>query len=95
MYIHIERFGQTYTFGVEEGILPIEDDGMEVPDEQKDSMPRFKENPEICLIEAVDAVSNLLRCVFPEMEGHHLEITEDNPESNSRSNEGGIDLGKH
>jgi hypothetical protein len=57
-------------------------------------MPRFKENPEICLIEAVDATCNLLKCVFPEMEGHHLEIIEDNPESDSRANEGGIDLGK-
>ena len=101
MYVHVERFGKTYTFGVEEGLVPIEHDD-DCPDKPKDgeeSMPQFEELPEICVMDAVEAVNNLLRCVFPELEGHHLEIVCDNPSDDldvdHHPGEGGIDLGKH
>lgn len=95
MYIHMERFGQTYTFGVEEGLVPIEEEKDEqgIPVESS-TIPKFKEEPEICLLEAVDAVNNLLRCVFPELEGYHLEVVSNNPESDPHPGEGGIDLGR-
>lgn len=65
MFILIERFGQTYTFDVPEGFEePQDPDSTEPP----------KPEPEICLLEALDGVSNLLRSVFPEMEGHHLAV---------------------
>lgn len=95
MFILIERFGQSYTFNVEEGLVPVDEDKDPNADpETPSTMPKFTENPEICLIEALDALNNLLRCVFPEMEGHHLEVICDNPESDATTADGGIDLGK-
>jgi hypothetical protein len=98
MFILIERFGQSYTFNVEEGLVPV-DDGDNDRDQSADqetptAMPKFTENPEICLLDAVDALNNLLRCVFPELEGHHLEVICDNPESDTAAGDGGIDLRK-
>jgi hypothetical protein len=93
MFILIERFGQSYTFDVPEGKEEVKyGNSTDGPPSETE----FKDNPEICLLEAVDAIANLLRCVFPEIEGHHLEIVCDNPEAeggSSPATDGGIDLG--
>jgi len=73
MFITVERFGKTYTWGVAEG---FEESPSEIPTAFVDmgNKTTKKEVPEICVIDAVEAMNNLLRCVFPEIEGHHLEL---------------------
>lgn len=105
MIINVERFGKSYTFDAPE---PGEFRDRESEESDTEGVgydtgvPKIQseDKPGLCLVDAVEAVGNLLRCVFPEMEGHHLGIMCDHPddgcpaddEEPGESPEGGIDL---
>jgi hypothetical protein len=107
MIIIFERFGRTYTFEVPEGQDEVREENVErssedpsdtsfLPPQQLAPVDPDSEMPEeICLLDAIDAINNLLRCTFPEMEGHHLELVCEHPEDEepTPNKDGGIDIG--
>jgi hypothetical protein len=103
MIIIFERFGRTYTFEVPESFDEIEEEKKEdpsdtsfLPPQQLAPVEPERDMPEeICLLDAIDAINNLLRCVFAEMEGHHIELVCEHPEDEepTPNKDGGIDIG--
>ena len=107
MIIIFERFGRTYTFEVAESFDEMDNEKKEgssedpsdtsfLPPQQLAPVDPDREIPEeICLLDAIDAINNLLHCTFPEMEGHHLDLVCDHPEDDEPipNKDGGIDIG--
>jgi|SRR5882724_2476300 len=103
MLIIMERFGQTYTFEAAEGMVDEpKKDTSEAPQEFIDleKQSTLVPSPEMNILDAVEAIGHLLGCVFPEMEGHHLELVCEHKGSCGEEDEGeddrkGIDLDKN
>jgi hypothetical protein len=102
MKVVFERFGRSYMFQVPEpGDMLTNVAGIPGKAALEHGLTAV---PGMCVLDALDGLNNLIRSVFPEMEGHHLAVICDDPNDGCQnscegpgelSGDESVDLGKN